>query len=519
MHEMVELSKAQAKQVDESPQAVTFTTRYSSGESEVVTLKAGPSHFGINLRGDQKVTGQVVIAHPFRGCTDLSQGSGRLKGKIVIMERGDCTFVEKARRAQKSGAVGTIIVDNVVSTSADSQPTALFSMAGDGRDDVDIPSVFLFSRDASRLLVTLAKDPTLEVTLSELKSDTEVWPPDREEASVFQKLKISVQEFLNRHTGIAFTETVSVGKFKAHIDTDKMRITFEPRSRNDEVVLKEEVPNPQWSQIRRDLLKSITKSNSHELFVPLSILHVYYLTLSGDSSNGAGKTDVLKEAQWLLSELTIELHKVDEDDEILSDVQNISFESKSDDYLNKKLEKLNSIFQVISEIEKNVVGEMKKMSNVHDDLVVATEREDSGEIVDTSASPDYMTIRDLKVNDVEENVMKDGAEMLTKHKIKESSEDDIVVRLDSDEQEEELPFVNHKDKNLSFGEDFVISNIDLTKQLEQVLVKDAEDIKPNAEISDDVRDAPSVIQSKTGNKSSSDGEMNDESKILNDDSR
>ena len=516
MHEMVELSKAQAKQVDESPQAVTFTVHYSSGESEVVTLKAGPSHFGMNLRGDQKVTGQVVIAHPFRGCTDLMQGSGRLKGKIVIMERGDCTFVEKARRAQKSGAIGTIIVDNVVSTSSYSQPTALFSMAGDGKDDVDIPSVFLFSIDASRLLVTLAKDPMLEVTLSELKTDTEVRPPDREEASVFQKLKISVQEFLNRHTGIAFTETVSVGSFKAHIDTDKMRITYEPRSHNDDIVPKEEVPNPQWSQIRRDLLKSITKSNNHELFMPLSILHVYYLTLSGDSSDGTGKTDVLKEAQWLLSELMIEHHKVDEDDEIVSDVQNISSESKSDDNLNKKLEKLNSIFQVISEIEKNVVDEMKKMSNVHDDLVVTTEHDDHSEMIDASATTDYLIIRDMKVKGVEENIVEDSAEMLTKHKIKENSQDDIVVRLDSDEQEQELHFVNHKDKNLSIGKDFLISNIDLTKQLEQILIKEADGIKPNLESSDDVREAPSVIQSKTGNKSSSDSEMNDENKILND---
>lgn len=98
-------------------------------------------------------------------------------------------------------------------------------MSGDGSDDIHIPAVFLFTQDASKLLLALSRDPTVEVTITELR-DTDHFSQNEDE-SMFQKLKLSVQEFLNKHTGIDFTKLVEVGEFRANIGNDKIRITRE----------------------------------------------------------------------------------------------------------------------------------------------------------------------------------------------------------------------------------------------------------------------------------------------------
>lgn len=94
-----------------------------------------------------------------------------VRGSIVIAERGDCTFIEKARKAQLAGAVAVIIVDNVPDTSAENQP--MFAMSGDGKDDVVIPVVFLFSSDAAVLTKAIAARPELEVGRQRGSEDSE----------------------------------------------------------------------------------------------------------------------------------------------------------------------------------------------------------------------------------------------------------------------------------------------------------------------------------------------------------
>ena len=86
-------------------------------------------------------------------------------GKIVIVERGDCMFVEKGRVLQSLGAVGGIVMDNTEGTAAATSP--LFAMSGDGVDDVQIPMVFLFMEEAKLLMKILAGEKELRVTLEE----------------------------------------------------------------------------------------------------------------------------------------------------------------------------------------------------------------------------------------------------------------------------------------------------------------------------------------------------------------
>ena len=387
MQEMMELSKIQNHQPDASPQSVTFTIKDATGTDQVLTVQAGPSQFGKNLLGDQKVTARTMIIHPFRACSELVQTEA-IKGKIAIMERGDCMFVDKARKVQKHGAVGAIIIDNTPGSNAATSP--MFSMSGDGTDDVTIPTVFLFAQDASKLLFALSRDPSIEVTLSEFK-EGEAWGQSEEE-SMFYKLKVSVQEFLNKHTGIAFTKSVQVGNFKASIGSDKIRITFEESQEGSQEKSSDDtVTTPQWVQVRKDLLKSIMTSESKELFVPLNILRIYYQTLSDDPMEDKRVQDTVKQAEWLLNQLSIEhankqdsLIKVEENVKVLSILADLNQLAKDGISLDKdelaELEDketlkalssvLNSVVRDVKFKKEHLETVAKKLESSDDDLVI-----------------------------------------------------------------------------------------------------------------------------------------------------
>ena len=72
---------------------------------------------------------------------------------------------EKARNIQALGAKGGIVMDNVPSSSINDSP--MFAMSGDGTDDVSIPMLFLFDRDAKALFKALSDNQELVVTMQE----------------------------------------------------------------------------------------------------------------------------------------------------------------------------------------------------------------------------------------------------------------------------------------------------------------------------------------------------------------
>ncbi|CAH0546636.1 unnamed protein product [Brassicogethes aeneus] len=391
MHEMVELSKLQNRPSETAPQVVSFPIKTPAGE-QTVNVQAGPSHFGRGLKGEEFIKSKAVVVSPLKGCSEIEQAQS-IKGKIAIMERGDCMFVEKVRNVEKLGAIAAIIIDNTPGTSAVGSP--LFSMSGDGKDDVKIPSVFLFTQDASKLRLALAKDPSIDVTIREMKSDTEVWGQNEEE-TLFQKLKVSVQEFLNKHTGIVFTKTVEVGNFVANLGVDKIRITYQENPKENTVLPKEEVNNPQWNQIRKGLLKSIIHSETKELYVPLNILRIYYQTLSGATVEDLKAQDVERQTEWLLKELLVEHQKTDDDNLVkleedpgvsiladlkqFTDLENVVREKR------KNLETLNSILESVTNLG-NVVGSpsfesvLKKLAVEPTDDIVVNESDKTDNII------------------------------------------------------------------------------------------------------------------------------------------
>ncbi|MCH8545746.1 MAG: M36 family metallopeptidase [Cryomorphaceae bacterium] len=86
---------------------------------------------------DSLAIGEIVLmndssSNPTRGCVQTSQD---LSGKIVFIDRGGCTFGEKAYSAQNAGAIGVIIANNV--------PGAPFAMAGTPPGPIHIPVVMI----------------------------------------------------------------------------------------------------------------------------------------------------------------------------------------------------------------------------------------------------------------------------------------------------------------------------------------------------------------------------------------
>ncbi|XP_076062740.1 ER degradation enhancer, mannosidase alpha-like 2 isoform X2 [Oratosquilla oratoria] len=176
MQEMIELSKMQQEQPDNPPRMVSFVRWGPDGRASTTTIRAGPAQFGLDLKDNIEVKGVAVIATPIKACEDLTNGGGMM-GKVVIMERGDCMFIDKARRIEALGAVGGIVLDNNEGTSAASSP--MFAMSGDGADDVNIPLVFLFSADAQILLQALGEGENLEVVLADYRELEELYAKDR----------------------------------------------------------------------------------------------------------------------------------------------------------------------------------------------------------------------------------------------------------------------------------------------------------------------------------------------------
>mmetsp|Transcript_28463 Transcript_28463/g.74790 ORF Transcript_28463/g.74790 Transcript_28463/m.74790 type:complete len:793 (+) Transcript_28463:124-2502(+) len=112
------------------------------------TLVAAQASFGYDLDEHHEVFGgHIAVAQPLDGCKPLTNGDD-LAGNVVVVKRGGCMFIEKVRHAQHAGADSVIVVDN----RPTDPNTKLFTMSGDGVDDVNIPAIFVTLEDGEALM-------------------------------------------------------------------------------------------------------------------------------------------------------------------------------------------------------------------------------------------------------------------------------------------------------------------------------------------------------------------------------
>merc|ERR1711966_283215 len=94
---------------------------------------------------------------------------------ILMVDRGGCTFVQKVRNAQRSGAAGVVIADNTclcsdqecVAQTQGSCETTEPIMADDGSGaDISIPSFLMFKHDADRVKDELVGNQPVQLEMS-----------------------------------------------------------------------------------------------------------------------------------------------------------------------------------------------------------------------------------------------------------------------------------------------------------------------------------------------------------------
>eukprot|EP00105_Crassostrea_gigas_P002096 XP_011414505.1 PREDICTED: ER degradation-enhancing alpha-mannosidase-like protein 3 [Crassostrea gigas] len=91
MKEMIELSQNAQHEHQQEPMTVQFISYPFHGS---VSLRAGPAQFGYNLKVKPPILGHVAVVQPYDACRPL-QNPRDLEGKIGLLERGSCMFMDK----------------------------------------------------------------------------------------------------------------------------------------------------------------------------------------------------------------------------------------------------------------------------------------------------------------------------------------------------------------------------------------------------------------------------------------
>ncbi|PWI30068.1 peptidase, partial [Flavobacteriaceae bacterium LYZ1037] len=115
--------------------------------------------------GSTPVTGELVLvddgtALPTEGCNPISS----VAGKIAVIRRGTCPFVDKIQNAQDAGAIAVIVINHNNPTN-DPAYVPFVTMAGETNPLFTIPSVFTNYDNGEILLAAMQNEGPVSVTL------------------------------------------------------------------------------------------------------------------------------------------------------------------------------------------------------------------------------------------------------------------------------------------------------------------------------------------------------------------
>jgi subtilisin family serine protease len=135
----------------------------------------GPTNFNL--------TGNLALANPPEACPQADGGPGILNpadiaGKIAVISRGTCSFTPKAYEAERAGAVGVLIVNNVSGDpmSMAGAPITVPSADGGVVSGVTIPVRSLALFDGTTIRNIIGDGGTINVTM---ESSASVLDPAR----------------------------------------------------------------------------------------------------------------------------------------------------------------------------------------------------------------------------------------------------------------------------------------------------------------------------------------------------
>ncbi|WP_053970548.1 T9SS-dependent M36 family metallopeptidase [Mangrovimonas sp. ST2L15] len=149
------------------PQPLTINTGDLAGGYIAALPATGP---GNNITGPSSipVTADLVVVDdgtgaPTEGCNALVNGAD-VTGKIAVIKRGNCTFVDKIQNAQDAGAVAVIMVNHNNPTN-DPDYVQYVTMAGQSDPAFTIPSIFVNNADGQPIIDALLGGETINATI------------------------------------------------------------------------------------------------------------------------------------------------------------------------------------------------------------------------------------------------------------------------------------------------------------------------------------------------------------------
>ncbi len=101
------------------------------------------------------LSGDLILANPEEACEALTNPT-EVNGKIAVIKRGNCQFVQKVKFAQEAGAIAVIVINNAYG----------YPIAMSGSDDtITIPSVMISMEDGDKILNAMSSE-TVNVTVT-----------------------------------------------------------------------------------------------------------------------------------------------------------------------------------------------------------------------------------------------------------------------------------------------------------------------------------------------------------------
>lgn len=151
-----------ANSIDEG--SSTAAVEVLSPPESVGLLEAIEGAFTLPLTATGPIEAELVQTDPADACGILSTPS-TLSGRIALIDRGTCYFVDKVRRAQEAGALAVIMVNNV------SGPP--IAMGGTPEYTVSIPGVMISQTDGAKLKAALPSKPRVRLDAGKVISHPE----------------------------------------------------------------------------------------------------------------------------------------------------------------------------------------------------------------------------------------------------------------------------------------------------------------------------------------------------------
>ena len=106
---------------------------------------------------NNSLNGTLALADPITAFADgeaVVLNRDEVSGKVVLIRRGETSYYEKARAAQRVGAVGVLIANN-----DEQNPNAVVGMAGGGEDEIRVPVVMISYSEGERAIELGAGTP------------------------------------------------------------------------------------------------------------------------------------------------------------------------------------------------------------------------------------------------------------------------------------------------------------------------------------------------------------------------